>query len=78
MLLPDKETIINDSHFLFQVRLNFHNKVERPESALQFITVYAGPFAIAHLSLGFELLVVYDETMSARTGIHFIALTVRG
>lgn len=60
---------------LFQVRPNFHNKVECLESTLQFVTVYVGAFAIAQLALGFKLYVVYDEAMSTWAGIHFIALT---
>lgn len=65
----------NDSHPLFQVCLNLHNEVERLESALQLVAVYVGPFAVAQLALGFKLHVVYDEAMSARAGVHFIALT---
>ena len=62
------------SYSLFQVCFNFNNKVERLESFLQLVTVYVGPFAIAQLAPRFKLHVVYDEAVSARAGIHFIAL----
>lgn len=63
------------SYSLFQVRPHFHNEVEGLESFLQLVAVYVGPFAIAQLAVRFKLYVVYDETMSTRAGIHFIALT---
>lgn len=64
-----------DSYSLLQVRLDVHDKVERLESALQLVTVYVGAPAIAELALGVKLHVVYDEAVSTRAGVHFIALT---
>lgn len=60
---------------MLQVRLDVHDKVERLESALQLVTVDVGPPAIAELALGVKLHIVYDQAVSARAGVHFIALT---
>lgn len=62
------------SYSLPQVCLHFHNKVERLEAPLQFVTVYVRPLAVVKIALGFKLHVVYDKAVSAWAGVHFIAL----
>lgn len=57
-----------------QVCLHFHDEVERLESPLQFVAVYVGPLAVVKIALGFKLHVVNDKAVSARAGVHFIAL----
>lgn len=60
---------------LFQVFSHFHNEVERLESVLHLVTVYTGSWSTLQLALGLKVLIVYDEAVSTRAGIHFITLT---
>lgn len=54
-----------------------HDKVECLESSLQLFTVYVGALAIFQHAVRFKLHVVYDEAVTTRARVHFIALTHR-
>lgn len=52
-------------------------KVQRSESSLQLFTVNVGPRAVLQLCASVKFHVVDDQTDSAWTGVHLIALNAR-